>query len=99
MFEVGSISMSIDERGEKMSTDLRDAVRGRYAEAARGLAAGTACGCDCESTGCCGDDAVAPFGKGLYETGDRGDIPDGAVEARLRCGNPGAVADVRERRT
>jgi arsenite methyltransferase len=91
--------MSIDERGEKMSTDLRDEVRERYAEAARGLAAGTACGCDCESTGCCGDDAGAPFGKGLYETGDRGDIPDGAVEASLGCGNPVAVAELREGET
>jgi arsenite methyltransferase len=82
-----------------MSRDLRDEVRERYAEAARGLAAGTGCGCGCESTGCCGEDASAPFGKGLYESSERGDLPDGAVEASLGCGNPVAVAELREGET
>ena len=40
-----------------MSTDVRENVRRRYAEAARGLAQGTGCRCDCESIGCCGEEA------------------------------------------
>src|SRR3970040_2102981 len=39
-------------RSAGMTTDLREQVRARYAEAARGIADGTGCGCDCESIGC-----------------------------------------------
>ena len=46
-----------------MSVDLRQEVQARYAEAALGLAAGQGCGCDCESIGCCGDEATTLFGK------------------------------------
>ena len=35
-----------------MSTDVREEVRERYAEAAVGLSAGRGCGCDCDSLGC-----------------------------------------------
>jgi arsenite methyltransferase len=77
-----------------MSADLREHVRERYAEAARGLEAGTGCGCDCEGDGCCGDEATTLFGKGLYETDERADLPADAVTASLGCGNPLAVADL-----
>ena len=79
-----------------MSTDVREQVRERYAEAARGLEQGCGCGCDCESIGCCGEEATTLFGKGLYATGERGELPEGAVSASLGCGNPVAVADLRE---
>jgi arsenite methyltransferase len=77
-----------------MSTDLREQVRERYAEAALGFDAGTGCGCDCESIGCCGEEATTLFGEGLYATDDRAGIPADAVTASLGCGNPVAVADL-----
>jgi arsenite methyltransferase len=82
-----------------MSTELREQVRERYAEAARGLEAGNGCGCDCESIGCCGEEATTLFGKGLYAGEDRGTLPDDAVTASLGCGNPVAVAELHEGET
>ena len=82
-----------------MSTDLREQVRERYAEAALGLANGNGCGCDCEGIGCCGDEPTTLFGKGLYEQGERAGLPADAVSASLGCGNPLAVADLHEGET
>jgi SAM-dependent methyltransferase len=82
-----------------VTTELRDQVRERYAEAARGIAEGSGCGCDCESIGCCGEEATTLFGKGLYEPRQRGALPEGAVSASLGCGNPVAVADLHEGET
>ena len=78
-----------------MSTDVRDEVRARYAEAALGLEAGTGCGCDCDSIGCCGEESTTLFGQGLYGD-DRSAVPEKAAAASLGCGNPVAVADLRE---
>ena len=78
------------------TTDVREQVRERYAEAARGLDAGCGCGCDCESIGCCGEETTTLFGQGLYDAGERGLLPTGAVGASLGCGNPVAVADLHE---
>jgi arsenite methyltransferase len=82
-----------------MSTELREHVRERYAEAAQGLEAGSGCGCDCDSIGCCGDEATTLFGKGLYAGEERGTLPDDAVTASLGCGNPVAVAELHEGET
>jgi len=79
-----------------MTTELREQVRERYAEAARGLSEGSGCGCDCDGIGCCGEEATTLFGQGLYEQGERGALPEGAVSASLGCGNPVAVADLHE---
>jgi arsenite methyltransferase len=80
---------------------LREQVRRRYAEAA--LAAGSGgCGCT-ESGGCCGnvscagDDAA--FGEALYTVEERGAVPEAAALASLGCGNPTAVAELREGET
>jgi SAM-dependent methyltransferase len=82
-----------------MSTDLREQVRERYADAALGLADGRGCGCDCESIGCCGDEATTLFGHGLYDAEQRSDLPEGAVSASLGCGNPLAVTQLHEGET
>jgi arsenite methyltransferase len=78
-------------------TDIREDVRTHYAAAARAAAAGTdAC---CGPTDClCGpsDDA---FGSGLYERTQLELLPDAAVLASLGCGNPQAVAELREGET
>jgi arsenite methyltransferase len=77
---------------------LREDVRRRYAEAARGLERGEGCGCDCESTGCCQGDERDVFGRGLY--GDASEeVPAAAALASLGCGNPVGVAELREGET
>ena len=80
---------------------LREQVRRRYAEAA--LAAGSGgCGCT-EEGGCCGnvscegDDAA--FGEALYTVEERDAVPEAAALASLGCGNPTAVAELREGET
>ena len=82
-----------------MSTDLREEVRERYAEAALGLAEGNGCGCDCEGIGCCGDEATTLFGQGLYDADERTRLPEDAVTASLGCGNPLAVTALHEGET
>ena len=82
-----------------MSTEVRDQVRERYAEAATNLAAGCGCGCDCESIGCCGEEATTLFGQGLYSPGERSELPQAAVTASLGCGNPVAVVALHEGET
>ena len=79
------------------TTDIRDAVRRRYAAAA--IEAG---GAPTGATSCCGPsafDACGPaghaiFGAALYGPAEVGALPD-AVAASLGCGVPTAVADLR----
>jgi SAM-dependent methyltransferase len=77
-----------------MATDIREQVREHYAEAARSVASGGDCGCDCESLGCCGDGETT-IAVGLYSADERASLPDGAARASLGCGNPVAVAELR----
>ena len=84
-------------------------VRDRYAGAA--LAAGDATAAPpkaVHAAGCCGDDAgcgcgdaccggtSATIGLQLYDVAERAELPDAAVLASLGCGNPIAVAELRE---
>jgi SAM-dependent methyltransferase len=64
---------------------LHDAVRRRYAQAATEPGHGGCC-----ATGASGCGAV------LYGATDRSELPVGAVLASLGCGNPVAVAELRE---
>ena len=76
--------------------ELREEVRRRYAESVRAVSAGERAGCGGGS--CCtteGED----FGEELYEAGERAELPAAAALASLGCGNPTAVADLRERET
>jgi arsenite methyltransferase len=79
-----------------MATNVRDEVRERYAETARSLAhgSGSGCGCGCDDTGCCGESAVAAFGRELYPDEERAGLPETAVTGSLGCGNPVAVAEL-----
>ncbi|TMJ95424.1 MAG: arsenite methyltransferase [Actinobacteria bacterium] len=77
------------------SADLiRDEVRRRYAEAAGAASEGGGCGCG--SGSCCAGESSADFGEALYSVEERGELPDAAVLASLGCGNPIAVAELRE---
>jgi len=75
-----------------MTTEtIHEAVRQRYAEAA--IRANTAASSN-EDPSCCGEQGTAP-GE-LYSALERDGLPDAAVLASLGCGNPTAVADLRE---
>ncbi|MGW2562827.1 arsenite methyltransferase [Streptomyces sp. NPDC001514] len=81
----------------EQSVELRESVRRRYAAAAVQVAeGGTAC---CGPESCCGSgrvEAEEGFGPALYGAGERDLLPAAAVAASLGCGNPLAVADLRE---
>jgi SAM-dependent methyltransferase len=81
------------------TTDTREQVRERYAEAAIGLEEGRGCGCDCDGIGCCGEEETTLFGQGLYASDERSALPGKAVAASLGCGNPVAVAELHEGET
>ena len=71
---------------------LREEVRRRYAETAISVIE--------TGRGCCGDGSSdASFGEALYDAEERGELPDKAVLASLGCGNPTAVAELREGET
>ncbi|WRZ33874.1 arsenite methyltransferase [Streptomyces phaeochromogenes] len=75
----------------EQSTDLRETVRRRYAEAAVKVTEG--------GTACCGPQPVEVdenFGSTLYAADERDALPAEAVAASLGCGNPTAVADLHE---
>ena len=82
-----------------MTTDVREQVRERYAEAATSLSSGCGCGCDCESIGCCGEEATTLFGQGLYGADERAGLPEDAVAASLGCGNPLAMVELHKGET
>jgi arsenite methyltransferase len=76
-----------------VNDQLRDEVRARYAETARAVLesrTGT------EPGSCCGKEGPAKFGEALYDAEQRDALPEAATLASLGCGNPTAVADLRE---
>ena len=77
--------------------ELREEVRRKYAEAAEAASKGSQGSCG--SGSCCGTTADADFGQGLYEAEQRDELPEAAALASLGCGNPTAVADLREGET
>jgi arsenite methyltransferase len=87
----------------RSSDDLREQVRARYAAAATTVTSeqGNASCCD-DSGGCCGPTVLEVddrFGSALYTASDTGSLPVAAVAASLGCGNPIAVAELREGET
>ncbi|MGP3968741.1 arsenite methyltransferase [Streptomyces sp. 6N223] len=85
------------------ASGLRETVRERYAAAASAVASGGSGG----GGGCCGDGCGSgpqattveideAFGSSLYAAEERDALPAEAVAASLGCGNPTAVAELRE---
>src|SRR3954468_10845165 len=85
--------MNIDE--------LRDTVKARYGEAAKRAAEGATATCCTGSSGCCGatSESWDPITADLYDAGQTAGIPTEALLASLGCGNPTALADLREGET
>jgi SAM-dependent methyltransferase len=82
------------------SDQLRDEVRRRYAESAVSVTLGTG-GYGCGDGWCCiSEEGESPdFGEALYDREQRALLPDAAALASLGCGNPTAVAELREGET
>jgi arsenite methyltransferase len=85
---------------------LRERVRARYAELAELAATGATCGCgqpvDCGcGADCCTsvDENQPGVAAELYPADDRAALPETAVLASLGCGNPTAVAELRQGET
>ncbi len=73
-----------------MSTDIREAVKQKYGEAALRVQSGKA--------SCCGTrsalDHCDPITSTLYSAEEGGQIPEEALRASLGCGNPTALAEL-----
>src|SRR5271167_3193091 len=74
-------------------TDIKEAVRGRYAEIARSVRA--------PGSSCCYDGEAGSSGisANLYADNETESLPEKAVLASLGCGNPTALAELREGET
>jgi ubiquinone/menaquinone biosynthesis C-methylase UbiE len=70
-------------------TDIKEAVREKYSQAA--LRAGSCCG----SSSKCAD----PITSNLYSELETGALPEAAVLASLGCGNPTALAELKQGET
>ena len=78
---------------------LRETVRERYAAAAVATTDPTAAAGCCENPAAITDEQAELFGYGLYAGGEQDELPDTALLASLGCGNPTAMADLREGET
>jgi ubiquinone/menaquinone biosynthesis C-methylase UbiE len=71
-------------------TNIQDAVKQKYGEAAKRAASG--------STACCGGGAELsgcdPITRNLYDEAEKAGLPAKAVAASLGCGNPTALAQL-----
>jgi arsenite methyltransferase len=79
-----------------MPAEIKEVVRDRYAAAALRVVAG-------EANGCCGGSASSgcddPITSHLYSDAETACLPQDAVLASLGCGNPTALAELREGET
>ena len=73
--------------------DIKSTVRERYGKAALQVAKGAKSGCCGSSCGCTTDD---PITSNLYTDAQTATLPAEAVLASLGCGNPTALAELRE---
>src|SRR5512134_3874128 len=78
--------------------DLRAVVREKYGAAARRVTTGTGGGCCGASaaSSCCAPD---PITSNHYVAGEAAEVPAAALAASLGCGNPTALAELREGET
>jgi len=83
--------------------EIRATVQARYGATAQRVLEGAAtpsscCGPADGSSGCCGatSESWDPITADLYEAGETAGIPAEALLASLGCGNPTALADLRE---
>jgi arsenite methyltransferase len=113
--DIKSVGWALGPRGEESivsettglaADQVHEQVRRRYAQAALAVVEGQQASCgDGGAAGCCAPPADAyrnlgtDFGAELYGEDERGELPAAAVAASLGCGNPLAVAELREGET
>lgn len=75
-------------RNDMSESNIQEAVKQKYGEAARRAASGgsSCCGGGAELSGC------DPITKDLYSDAEKGALPEKAVAASQGCGNPTALA-------
>ena len=89
-----------------MTTTLTETVQEKYGAAARRVLEGVQQG-KSEAASCCGpvnsccggaafDGTTDPITSNLYVTGEQQELPEAAVLASLGCGNPTALAELKE---
>jgi SAM-dependent methyltransferase len=78
-----------------MSQDLKAVVKEKYGEAAVRASSGQKGSC-CGTTCGCGPDGSDPITRDLYDAVTTSTLPERAVLASLGCGNPTALAELRE---
>lgn len=82
------------------ATELTTVVKEKYGEAARRASEGARSSCCGPVNSCCGGAAfngtTDPITSNLYVNGETDELPSAAVLASLGCGNPTALADLRE---
>jgi arsenite methyltransferase len=79
--------------GQSEGEEIREAVRSRYAAAAESVTGENGASC-CGTGTALSEEEARVFGAGLYDEGERGELPDTATMASLGCGNPTAVAEL-----
>jgi arsenite methyltransferase len=96
IIEASIMSSSATQSG----AELTAAVREKYGAAARRVLTGESVPAECcASTGCCGGAAAPscdPISSNLYVAGETDQLPEAAVLASLGCGNPTALAELKE---
>jgi arsenite methyltransferase len=92
-----------DSLADTMQTPatLKETVQAKYGEAAKRAASGETASCCTGSSGCCGatTESWDPITANLYEQGQTAGLPAEAILASLGCGNPTALAELREGET
>jgi SAM-dependent methyltransferase len=90
---VQNISTILDQGGDVSAESLKTIVREKYGEAARRATTGGRSSC---CGGSCGCDTADPITSDLYSQAETAVLPKEAVLASLGCGNPTALAELRE---
>ena len=83
-------------------TNVKDAVREKYGQAALRVkgGGGGCCAPAPAATGCCGTSSASwnscdPITANLYDAAQAGAVPGAALQASLGCGNPTALAELK----
>jgi arsenite methyltransferase len=82
-------------------TDIKSTVKEKYGQIAQRVADGDTAASCCGSSGCCGTTTEAwdPITSDLYDEGQKSGVPAEALLASLGCGNPTALAQLKEGET
>src|SRR5216683_1962461 len=78
--------------------DVKNSVKEKYGQVALRVAEGDTDAWCCGSSGCCGatTESWDPITSNLYDEGQTAGIPAEVLLASLGCGNPTALAELKE---